>query len=89
MKVFSPERLEVINESHLHAGHHHTAGGREEVFDGKGETHIRVRIVSQSFQGMSRIERHRAVNQVLAGELEAGLHALAIEPAAPGEPVRW
>ncbi|WP_163265746.1 BolA family protein [Chelativorans alearense] len=88
-KAFSPERLAVVNESHLHAGHHHTAGGHEETFDGSGETHFRVRIVSQAFAGMSRVERHRAVNDVLAEELEGGVHALAIEPAAPGEATRW
>lgn len=88
-EAFSPERLDVINESHLHAGHHHTEGWREEVFDGTGETHFRVRIVSKAFTDMSRLERHRAVNAVLAEELKAGIHALAIEPAAPGEPVRW
>lgn len=85
---FSPERLIVINESHLHAGHHHTGGG-EETFDGTGETHFRVRIVSPAFAGMSRVERHRAVNEALAEELQGGVHALAIEPAAPGEATRW
>ena len=79
---FSPDRLEVINESHRHAGH-------QPQFDGEGETHFRVRIVSNAFSGMSRIDRHRAVNQILADELAAGVHALAIEPAAPGEAVRW
>ncbi|PBC06175.1 BolA family protein [Mesorhizobium sp. WSM3860] len=87
--AFSPERLTVINESHLHAGHHHVEHGHEGVFDGTGETHFRVRIVSQNFAGMNRIERHRAVNQLLADELKAGVHALAIEPAAPGEKTRW
>ncbi|MGE0500811.1 MAG: BolA family protein [Rhizobiaceae bacterium] len=87
--AFSPERLEVINESHLHAGHHHTDGGHEDVFDGTGETHFRVRIVSRKFAAMGRVERHRAVNAALAAELAAGLHALAIEPAAPGEQTRW
>jgi BolA protein len=87
--AFSPQRLAVINESHLHAGHHHTAGGHSETFDGTGETHFRVRIVAEAFAGMSRVERHRAVNMLLAAELDAGLHALAIEPAAPGEPTRW
>jgi len=38
---------------------------------------------------MSRIDRHRAVNELLADELQAGVHALAIEPAAPGEKTRW
>jgi BolA protein len=88
-EAFSPERLAVINESHLHAGHHHVENGEEAEFDGTGETHFRVRIVSPAFSGMSRIERHRAVNALLAPELKAGLHALAIEPAAPGETVRW
>ncbi|RVC59246.1 BolA family transcriptional regulator, partial [Mesorhizobium sp. M00.F.Ca.ET.038.03.1.1] len=82
--AFSPERLAVINESHLHAGHHHVESGHHGTFDGTGETHFRVRIVSPSFAGMSRIDRHRAVNQLLADELKAGVHALAIEPAAPG-----
>lgn len=86
---FAPERLIVLNESHLHAGHHHLHDGREEEFDGGGETHFRIRIVAQAFAGMSRIDRHRAVNEVLAGEFEAGLHALAIEPSAPTEPIRW
>ncbi|MGO4839805.1 BolA family protein, partial [Rhizobiaceae sp. 2RAB30] len=59
------------------------------AFDGEGETHFRVRIVSPAFAGMSRIDRHRAVNRLLADELDAGVHALAIEPAAPGEKTRW
>ncbi|MDR7034242.1 BolA family protein [Mesorhizobium sp. BE184] len=88
-ETFSPERLAVINESHLHAGHHHEESGHHAVYDGTGETHFRVRIVAPAFAGMSRLERHRAVNDLLAGELKAGLHALAIEPAAPGEKVRW
>ncbi len=48
-----------------------------------------MRIVSAAFAGMSRIERHRAVNAVLADEIKAGVHALAVEPAAPGEATRW
>ncbi|TIS61921.1 MAG: BolA family transcriptional regulator [Mesorhizobium sp.] len=87
--AFLPERLTVINESHLHAGHHHVDSGHHATFDGTGETHFRVRIVSPNFTGMSRIDRHRAVNELLADELKAGVHALAIEPAAPGEKTRW
>lgn len=87
--AFAPERLDVINESHLHAGHHHVESGHHATFDGTGETHFRVRIVSSVFAGMSRIERHRAVNSLLADELKGGVHALAIEPAAPGEKTRW
>ena len=89
VEAFSPERLEVVNESHLHAGHHHLEDGHDAVFDGSGETHFRVRIVAPAFAGMSRIQRHQAVNAALAGELKGGLHALAIEPAAPGEKTRW
>ena len=88
-KAFAPERLSVLNESHLHAGHHHVESGHHATFDGTGETHFRVRIVSSAFTGMSRVARHRAVNDLLTPELKAGLHALAIEPAAPGEPTRW
>lgn len=87
--AFSPQRLAVINESHLHAGHHHADSSHHGTFDGTGETHFRVRIVAEAFAGMSRIERHRSINALLADELKAGVHALAIEPAAPGEPTRW
>lgn len=88
-EALSPQRLEVVNESGLHAGHHHVASGERQTFDGTGETHFRVRIVSPAFAGRSRVERHRVVNDLLAPELEAGLHALAIEAAAPGEATRW
>jgi BolA protein len=76
-KAFAPDRLEVIDESHRHAGH---AGARP-----GGETHFSVYIVSQAFRGKSRIDRHRLVNATLAGELEGGVHALAIRAAAPEE----
>ncbi|MFC3074894.1 BolA family protein [Shinella pollutisoli] len=80
--AFAPERLEVINESGLHVGH-------QPGFDGEGETHMRVRIVAPAFAGMGRVARHRAINDLLTSEFDAGLHALAVEAAAPGEPVRW
>jgi BolA protein len=44
-----------------------------------------VRVVSAAFAGKSRIERHRLVNELMASEIAAGLHALAIEARAPGE----
>jgi BolA protein len=78
----APERLDVINESHQHAGH-------QPDMSGDGETHMRVRIVSEAFTGMSRLDRHRTVNALLKPELDAGLHALAVEASAPGEPTRW
>ncbi|MFP5077326.1 BolA family protein [Rhizobium sp. YIM 134829] len=81
-EAFSPERLTVIDESASHAGH-------QPDVTGTGETHMRVRIVSPAFSGLPRLARHRAVNDVLKAELEAGLHALAIEASAPGEATRW
>jgi BolA protein len=76
-EAFAPESLRIVDESHLHAGH---AGHRP-----GGETHFRVTIVSQSFSGKSRIDRHRMINTILAGELNSGVHALAIHASAPGE----
>ena len=75
--AFDPESLDVVDESHQHAGH---AGHRP-----GGETHFRVTIVAQAFTGKSRLERHRMVNQTLSGELAGGVHALAIHASAPGE----
>jgi BolA family transcriptional regulator, general stress-responsive regulator len=76
-EAFAPESLQVIDESHRHEGH---AGHRP-----GGETHFRVYIVSESFRGKSRIERHRMINATLSTELAAGVHALAIHANAPGE----
>ena len=76
-EAFSPESLEVTDESHLHEGH---AGHRP-----GGETHFRIYIVSPAFDGKSRLERHRMINATLAGELAGTVHALAIRAHAPGE----
>jgi BolA protein len=76
-EAFRPESLSIIDESHLHAGH---AGARP-----GGETHFRVALVSAAFSGKSRVERHRMVNRVLAAELAGHVHALAVQPNAPGE----
>lgn len=79
-QAFQPESLQVLDESHLHAGH---AGHRPE-----GETHFRVYLVAEAFAGKGRIARHRLVNSVLAAELAGPVHALAVHPFAPGEPRR-
>ena len=50
-----------------------------------GGTHFHVKVVSEAFKGKSLIERHRAINQLLLAEFDAGVHALAIEAKAPGE----
>jgi BolA family transcriptional regulator, general stress-responsive regulator len=73
-KALAPTALEVIDESHQHAGH---GGWRE------GQTtHVRVRITSTAFAGDSRVAMHRKVNALLADEFDAGLHALAVEAKA-------
>ena len=76
-EAFSPESLDVVDESHLHEGH---AGHRP-----GGETHFRVYIVSPAFEGKSRIERHRMINARLEAELKGSVHALAIKADAPGD----
>jgi BolA protein len=73
--AFEPSVLDVSDDSHKHKGH---SGARPE-----GETHFRVHIVSPAFTGLTRIERHRAVNSVLADELAGPVHALAISAEAP------
>lgn len=73
----APDVLEVVNESHLHAGH---AGD-----DGTGESHWRVRIVSDAFAGQGRIARHRAVHAALGPEIMGRIHALALDLKAPDE----
>lgn len=79
MIALNPTRLDVINQSHLHAGH---AGS-----PGTGESHFKLVIVSPAFASKSRVERHRMVNAALADELAGPIHALAISTYAPGEPV--
>lgn len=75
--ALEPSRLEVIDESGLHAGHAGAVPGRT--------THVRVVVEAEAFRGKSRVERHRIVNALMQREIEAGLHALAIEARAPGE----
>jgi len=76
-RAFAPEALDVVNDSHRHAGH---AGS-----PGTGESHFSVKVVSDAFAGKSRLERHRMVNEVLAEELAGKIHALAITALAPSE----
>jgi BolA family transcriptional regulator, general stress-responsive regulator len=75
--ALTPERLEVIDESHKHIGH---AGSRPE-----GETHFRVQVVARSFAGKSRLERQRLVLAPLAELMKERIHALSIEARTPEE----
>ncbi|MGW8205552.1 MAG: BolA family protein [Hyphomicrobiaceae bacterium] len=79
MLGLEPTRLDIINESELHAGHRSSPG--------TGESHFRILIVSQAFTGKSRVDRHRIVNELLADELSGHVHALALKTYAPGEAI--
>lgn len=70
-QVFSPELLEIKDDSEMHAGHAGAAPG--------GETHYTLKIKSSAFEGMSRIARQRAIMSALSDEFESGLHALSIK----------
>jgi BolA protein len=82
--ALAPSSIEIIDESHKHATHAH-AVKRPGVAGSAGGTHFRVKVVSEAFKGKSRVDRHRAINQLLEAEFEGSMHALAIEAKAPGE----
>ena len=75
--ALEPTQLEVVNDSHHHAGH---MGD-----DGTGESHFTVVVESPAFAGLNRVQRQRLVNQALADLLSSRIHALAIRARAPGE----
>ncbi|BHF86013.1 BolA-like protein 1 [Sparganum proliferum] len=71
--LFKPRHLEIINDSKLHAS-------------SKGaETHFRISIVSQDFENLSQVMRHRLIKKALQDEFNSGLHALSIQAVAPSE----
>ena len=74
-----PAKLEVQDDSHLHAGH---AGAKE-------GRHFSVRVVSEAFNGLSRVARHRLIYDALKRQLEGdaggNIHALAIDARTPSE----
>ncbi len=73
--AFDPVVLDVVDDSARHAGH---AGASPQ-----GETHFTVTIVAEGFRGLSRVQVQRAINMVLGGEFDTGLHALSIKAAVP------
>jgi len=75
--AFAPTALAIEDESARHAGHAGAQPG--------GETHFRVRIVSSTFAGLSRVERQRKVYQALAEEMAGRVHALALTTLTPEE----
>ena len=70
-EAFAPDQLDVVNDSHNHAGH---AGD-----DGTGETHFNVTIRAAAFGPLSRVARHRAVHKALGPDLIGRIHALALD----------
>jgi BolA protein len=68
-----PDRLEVWNESHQHS------------VPEDAETHFRVLLVAEAFTGLSRVQRSRAIHEVLADELRGGVHALSLRAYDPAE----
>jgi BolA protein len=79
--AFVPVALDVVDESHRHAGH----AGATRADGSQGETHFHVRIVSIAFEGASRVERQRRVYAALADELKGPVHALSLAALTPTE----
>jgi BolA family transcriptional regulator, general stress-responsive regulator len=71
---FAPAQLSVEDESHLHEGHAGAAGG---------QSHFRVRIVSEAFRGIPSVARHRLIYAAVDDLLKSDIHALAIEALPP------
>lgn len=81
-EALAPERLDIEDDSHRHAGHHHEGG-----MDARpgGESHFNLSVVSGAFEGKGRVERQRMINALLAEELAGPVHALSIRARTPGE----
>jgi len=76
-RAFAPGQFDLLDESHLHAGH---AG-----HDRRGESHFALTLTSAAFAGKNRVERQRMVYAELADELRERVHALRMVLKAPGE----
>lgn len=81
LQALQPVQIELKNDSHKHAGHTQHLGGAGFT----GDTHYKLMIVTELFQGKSRIDRQRMVMDLLKAEFQSGLHALEIKARAPGE----
>lgn len=82
--ALSPQRLELEDDSARHAGHHHDGG-----MDARpgGESHFNLLVVSEAFEGMSRVARQRTITALLKQELAGPVHALSIKAVTPAESV--
>lgn len=81
MQALKPIQLELKNDSQKHAGHVEHLGSAGFT----GETHYKLKIVSDLFTGQSRLDRQRMVMDLLKDEFKSGLHALEIKAKAPDE----
>ena len=79
LAALDPLELEIVDESHLHAGHAGAASGHG---------HFRVRLVSNRFTGLAPLARHRAVYDALGTMLQTDIHALTLETLSPAEAAR-
>lgn len=78
--ALTPVSLEIEDQSHRHVGH---AG-----HDGRGESHFRIKVVSDAFAGRARVDRQRMVYGLLAEELADRVHALSLKTETPEEAAR-
>ncbi len=76
LSVLAPERIELIDDSHLHAGH---AGARS------GGGHYQLDIVSAAFVGKNTVARHRLIYDALGDMMRQEIHALSIQARTPEE----
>ncbi len=74
--AFAPQRLDIVDESHKHAGHE---GARS------GGGHFNVTIIADAFAGQTLLQRHRMIYTALGEELKQAIHALSIKAYAPTE----
>lgn len=75
LQVLAPQRLDIVDESHRHAGH---AGARS-------GGHYALTIVSPEFAGLNTLARHRLVNATVGDPAQIGIHALSIRALTPDE----
>jgi BolA protein len=71
-EAFDVEALEIVNESHMHAGP-------------RTESHFKIFMVSKDFNGLNRVERQQKVYSLMGSEIEGGLHALSLRLKTPEE----
>ncbi len=76
LAVLHPLKLEIVDESHKHAGH---VGARS------GGGHYLLQIISADFAGQSKMNRHRMIYSALAEMMERDIHALTLDAKTPGE----